>query len=240
VIYVHKYFTGNDALSQNITWSVSVEEQFYLFWPLLFVILPKKYWGFSIFSVIIFSLIFRLYHFNDTIVMYYHTFSVLIDLALGALMAYLIKSKEKIRLFFENTSTRMHILLFSFSFCMILWGNSLFDFDYGPAIVRFFISFSFALIVSAQAFTTKLSVFNLGRLSFPSTWGRYTYGIYLLHPIAITFWDVIYRVIGIPKTGFTSLFSLALLSFLFTLVLSKFSFLYFESKFLVLKERFTS
>ena len=240
VIHVHKYFTGNDALSQNITWSVSVEEQFYLFWPLLFVFLQKKYWKFSIFSVIICSLLFRIYHFNDTIVLYYHTFSVLIDLGLGAIMAYLIKSHQKIKLFFENISTRTHILLFSFSFGMILWGNRLFDFDFGPAIVRFFISFSFALIISAQAFTTKLSILNLGRLSFPSTWGKYTYGIYLLHPIIITFWDVVYRVIGIPKTGFISLFSIALFSFVLTLVISKFSFLYFESKFLALKERFTS
>lgn len=240
VIHVHKYFTGNDALSQNITWSVSVEEQFYLFWPLLFVFLPKKHWKFSIFSVIICSLLFRIYHFNDTIVLYYHTFSVLIDLGLGAIMASLIKSNQKIKLFFENISTRTHILLFSFSFGMILWGNRLFDFDFGPAIVRFFISFSFALIISAQAFTTKLSILNLGRLSFPSTWGKYTYGIYLLHPIIITFWDVVYRVIGIPKTGFISLFSIAIFSFVLTLVISKFSFLYFESKFLALKERFTS
>lgn len=47
VINVTKYHLGSDAISQNVTWSVSVEEQFYLFWPMIFVFLPKRFWEYA-------------------------------------------------------------------------------------------------------------------------------------------------------------------------------------------------
>ena len=61
VIHIGKYFRGQDVLAQNVTWSVSVEEQFYLFWPVLFTFLPKRCWVYAISMVIIGSIAFRVY-----------------------------------------------------------------------------------------------------------------------------------------------------------------------------------
>lgn len=240
VINIEKFCYGSDAMSQNITWSVSVEEQFYLFWPLIFVFLPKRLWIYSISLVIIGSILFRIINNNDSVVLYFHTFSVLLDLGIGGLMALLIKSNKTYRSFFENSSTLTHITLFIFSFCLIFWGGALFDFNYGAAISRIFISFSFALIISAQAITKRESKFNLGNMSFANKWGKYTYGIYLIHPIAITIIDVLFRIMHFPKTNFITLFSIGVISFMVTLFLSKISFRYYESRFLSLKERFTT
>lgn len=238
VINIQKFCTGNDAMSQGITWSVSIEEQFYLFWPLIFVFLPKRFWIYSIILVIIGSILFRILHNNDNIVLYYHTFSVLLDLGIGGLMALLIKSNNKIRSFFENCSTLTHLTLFIFSFCLVFFSDTLFSFNYGAAISRVFITFSFALIISAQAITKRESKFNLGNMSFANKWGKYTYGIYLIHPIAITIMDILVRIIHFPKTNFISLFSIGAISFIFTLFLSKISFRYYESRFLLLKDKF--
>ena len=96
-IHMVKNGLNTDAMMQNITWSVSIEEQFYLFWPLLFVVAPKRYWLLNILLIIFGSLFFRIAHAQDKIVLYFHTISVLTDLGIGGLFAYLIKEKTGVR-----------------------------------------------------------------------------------------------------------------------------------------------
>jgi peptidoglycan/LPS O-acetylase OafA/YrhL len=239
VLHIQKHCFGSDAISQNITWSVSVEEQFYLFWPLLFVFLPKRFWIYSILLVIAGSLLFRILNHNDNAVLYFHTFSVLIDLGIGGLMAYLVKTQGKFRVLFEKSSTATHLLLFLCSFCLLYFYSSLFSFEYGEAVGRAFVSFSFALIICAQALTKSASGLNLGKWGFANKWGKYTYGIYLIHPVALTLIDVGMRLLHFPKTTFIAWFLAGIAGFLFTLLLSYLSYRYFESRFLALKDKFT-
>ncbi|KAA9331132.1 acyltransferase family protein [Adhaeribacter soli] len=238
VINIQENCPGNDAMSQGITWSVSIEEQFYLFWPLIFAFLPRKGWFFAILFIIGGSVYFRILNHENNSVLYFHTFSVLADLGIGGLAAYLVKKFAPVKRFFENTGSKTHLLLFAFSFCLLFWGDPLFSFKYGNAIGRIVIAASFALIITAQALTKTNSRLDLSRLTFPNNWGKYTYGIYLLHPIAITILDVLVRVLNVPKTNFISLFLIGILGFVLTLILSKTSFIYFEARFLKLKHRF--
>lgn len=240
VINIENHWFGSGAMSQNITWSVSIEEQFYLFWPLIFAFLPRRYWLFSIFLVITGSIIFRIIHNNDPIVLYFHTFSVLLDLGIGGMMAYIIKSNVTIKTFFESCSTYTHLTLFIVTISLLYWNNNLFNFSYGHAIGRIFISLSFAVTITAQALTKSTSILNLQRLRFASNWGKYTFGIYLIHPIALTLIDPIVRTLHIPKDNFTTLFSIGIIGLFLTLFLSKLSYTYYESKFLVLKDKFAT
>ena len=240
VINIARYSMGNDAMSQNITWSVSIEEQFYLFWPLLFILLPKRFWIYSMVLVVIVSILFRIINSHDDLVLYFHTISVLLDLGIGGLIACLIKQNKNVRTIFENSSTLAHVLLFSLSFCLLFWSDIFFSSEYGHAIGRIFISISFGLIIGAQAMTKNDSILNLSNFSFASKRGRYTYGMYLLHPIAITFVDVARRLLDVKNTNFTSLFCLGLISFAVTMILSKASFKYFEARFLLYKESFAT
>ncbi len=240
VIIVKSHFSGTDALSQNITWSVSVEEQFYLFWPLIFTFLPKRFWLGVIASTIIFSLGFRISHNGDALLLYYHSFSVLLDLGIGGLLAYLVKSCASIRAFFENCSTKMHMLFFLFSFSLLYWGLPLFlHFGLENALTRIYVSFSFGLIICAQAITKSNSFLNLKHFKLGSNLGKYTYGIYLIHPILIIFMDVFTRLIHLQKDNFYKSFGIGVAVFILTLVVSKLSYTYFESRFLKLKDKFT-
>ena len=81
---------------------------------------------------------------------------------------------------------------------------------------------------------------NLQRLTFASRWGKYTYGIYLLHPIAITLVTVVFRLLHFNGTDFISLFSVGIFSLLFTFLLSNMSYRYFELPFLKMKDRFAA
>lgn len=240
VIHIHKFYPRNDAMSQGITWSVSVEEQFYLFWPLIFILLPKKLWGYSILLVIAGSVVFRVLNNNDSEILYFHTLSVLSDLGIGGLFAYLIKKYKRFRELFENCSSWIHAILFAASFCLLLWGTSIFSFKYSNALSRIFISLSFALIISAQAITKMKSKLNLGNFSFANKWGKYTYGIYLIHPIAFTIIDVLIRITHLPIDNFIGSFGIGIVGIVFTLFLSKISFYYYESGFLKLKNKFAT
>src|SRR5438445_192098 len=104
------------------------------FWEKLLSAISNGGTGVSIFFVLIGSVLFRLLNSNDEIVLYFHTFSVLLDLGIGGLIAYLIKESKKIRNFFENSTTAIHAVLFILSFCLVFWSDSLFSFKYGNAI----------------------------------------------------------------------------------------------------------
>lgn len=240
VINIEKFYAGSDAMSQNITWSVSIEEQFYLFWPLIFLCFPKRLWIYCILFVMICSLLFRLLHNDDAITLYFHTFSVLLDLAIGGFMAYLIKEFPKIRVFFEKCSTLTHLTLVIFSFSLLYWSEFINTLAYGLAMNRIFISFSFALIISAQAITKKESLLNFSNLTFASKWGKYTYGIYLIHPIVLTIINVLFRSFQFCQTSFISVLSISIIEFILTLILSKISYRYYESRFLLLKNNYIS
>lgn len=239
VLNVEKFFSGNEALSQNITWSVSIEEQFYLFWPLIFILIPKKLWLSSIVIVILSSLTFRLFHTTDKLVLYFHTLSVLIDLGVGGLFALMIKKYNTFKLFFENSSTGIHLLFFIFSFTLLWFNETIFNFQYGGAVNRLFITLSFAMIISAQALTKSKSILNLGKVKIASQLGKYTFGIYLIHPIVINLFDVLYKSLQITKDTFFSSFLFGSTCLISTIFVSKCSYKYFESPFLKLKERFS-
>lgn len=240
VINIQKNFFGCDAMSQNITWSVSIEEQFYLFWPLIFTFLSKRYWKYCIMAVIVFSMAFRIMHHTDEVVLYFHTFSVLVDLGMGGLFAMLIKENKRVKRFFENAGTIHHVLFLLASFTIVHWYKAIFAFTYGHAISHLFQAALFASVISAQAITKQKSFLNLQNITVFKKLGKYTYGIYLLHPIALTILSVLVRVLNLPDNNFISLFITGIIGYVFTLYLSKFSYRYFEKRFLTLKDKFST
>lgn len=229
----------NHAMSQNITWSVSIEEQFYAIWPLLFVLIPKRYWITMVLIVITGSILFRILNYNDEVILYFHTISVMIDLGIGGLMALIISRYEKCRLLFEKSNTFSHLILFSVLLILLLWQREIFYFKYGLALSRLFISVVAAGIIASQAFTLNASKLNIGNWTFASKYGKYTYGIYLLHAIAFTLMDAGIRGLGIEKTGIISQFIPGIIAITITLWISKLSYKYYESRFLALKVHFS-
>jgi len=87
-IWYYLTFTNNFDLLKNglpdasilgVLWSIAIEEQFYLIWPIILYLLPiKRYWiAFSV--IIIGSLIFRGYY-NSNYINELHTLSCISDI----------------------------------------------------------------------------------------------------------------------------------------------------------------
>ena len=237
VIEVQQNHFGLDAASQTITWSVAIEEQFYLFWPLVFL-LKRKFWFPSIFIIGIGSMLFRVNNFDQHIVLYFHTFSVIVDLCVGGIIAYLAFYSNWFRNFLENTNLKFHLTVFSLLFITMYFGTKSIFGEYEIAFGRLIKTILFGLIIGSQALTKNQSFLNLGNFKFGTYWGKYTYGIYLLHPIVITIILAGLDVIQFSRDSFWKAFGVGIVALIGTLIISKLSYHYFEGPFLKLKSKF--
>ena len=238
VINILTHYPGQDIIPQSITWSVAIEEQFYAFWPLIFAFLPRKMFPVVLISIITGSLSYRLLNYDNTAILYFHTFSVLMDLALGGLFAYMLKHSKRVNYFFSNTGTFTHLIYFLISFGLLYYFHNIFSFPQGVAVGRLFVSISFAFIIASQSASTTKSLLNLGKLKIPNKLGKYTYGIYLIHPIALFFIDAILVYFSIKNDNIFVGLVYGFAGLALTLILSILSYNYYESKFLKLKDKF--
>jgi peptidoglycan/LPS O-acetylase OafA/YrhL len=78
----------------GVTWSLAVEELFYLFWPLFVRFLPLRRLEFCSWTVILFSPLLRLYFVSHSWLIYSNPFCRLDGLMAGGLLAILIRKQD--------------------------------------------------------------------------------------------------------------------------------------------------
>jgi peptidoglycan/LPS O-acetylase OafA/YrhL len=221
------------------TWSVSVEEQFYLTWGVLIGLIAfrkKQTYLYFFCAVILTSLVFRYFHLDDHRSLYYHTFSVMSDLAIGGVIGLWAFNGGAQRAF-ENIP-RWAIVLGYIAGCSLLvleghlFRGVFFIFErFVPGIV-------FAFILLEQVYS-KHSFFKIDRVWGFYNSGKLTYGFYMFHCIFIYYWAIFFRNHGLTENLFHyCLFILAV--FVSTYALAWISFYYFEEQFLKLKRFFRS
>ena len=106
--YLQTWPVKPDAILLSVLWSVCVEEQFYLAWPVILKFVPVRHYKYVFGSIILASLVFRSFYTAnseaDHAVRYFHTLSLIGDMALGALLAWLVSFPNKVRDFITNLS----------------------------------------------------------------------------------------------------------------------------------------
>jgi peptidoglycan/LPS O-acetylase OafA/YrhL len=243
IIHIDHYFETMAWGPITVTWSVAVEEQFYLTWPLFFAFVPRRFYSLIFISIISLSLVFRYFHIHDKPVMLYHSFIVCADLAIGGLCAYYAFNYKKFTLFFVNLRKNAIISLYFLGF---LWLFFIPDLSKKNDVLLFFSRFIntlfFAFIILEQNYAQQ-SFYKFSNLKTLTFWGKYTYGLYLLHNIVLLF---IFIALG-PKllninyeAYFLPNFMVCLVGLVMSMVISYVSYEYFEKRFLTLKERFST
>ena len=238
-------FTNNFYIIQNgwpvapplgVLWSISVEEQFYLFWPLI-LIAVRTHRIHLMGSVIILSLIFRCFYSSNELVLYLHTLSVISDMAVGGLLAVISFSTFSFREGIRNLTSPQIVLIYLIGILMIIFRDSWNSVFMLRPLERIFFAVFFAFIIAEQNYAEK-SFLKMKSVKWLSKWGRYTYGLYCLHILAIIFVDNIFSFFNINDWGFSILLIKPLLSLWVAMLASRMSYQYYEKHFLRMKKMF--
>lgn len=176
-------------------WSLAVEEQFYLFWPFIIYFMPRRFLGRTIAFSIVFSILIRnillLLHLpnQSLIILYSNTFCRIDSLAVGAAIAFLVRSPYWLPLLIRYS--RLLLLLSSCGLTAIFMIRGEFDrldplmqsFGYSLLAIFFGSLLIFSLYLSEDCKLVRvLSWFPLRQL------GRISYGFYVYHvPILALF-----------------------------------------------------
>jgi peptidoglycan/LPS O-acetylase OafA/YrhL len=225
-----------DASILGVLWSVAIEEQFYIFWPLL-IIAFRKNRTILFLLIITGSVIFRYFHLNQPEVIFFHTFSVVSDMALGGLLGWASYTKQGMKSYFGNLPKQLIIAFYILGIAAIYLSSRLLPAAAFLVLERVIYGLFFGFIILEQNFATN-SFYKIGRNRFLTYWGKYTYGLYCLHFIGILITTNLSKILHTNTSVFNVLVLETIAALAISMLLSWLSYNYFERYFLLLKERF--
>lgn len=250
------FFIGNFNMFLNtppsvtlaILWSISVEEQFYLLWPLIVKFVKQKTVPVLLGLVVVISTIYRfIYAYNYNAVKY-STFSVMSDIAIGCFVAWLFFEKSRVTLWAKNLSHVKSFFLYYSTLIILILSRS-FIYDVNPEWARraliaieplvFAILFSFIIarlaglrdnFITGKHPVQKMFVY-LGRISY----GLYCYHMIVLVVVLAMFYQGGYETVYNSLPHLLTIFSTTLV---IVIMVSMVSYHFIEKRILKLKKNF--
>lgn len=216
------------------TWSLAVEEQFYLLWPLVVFFCNRKWIFISAILLSCIAIASRFYLAEYTsIVSFAPLFSAMDTLLIGAVIAVI---SVNLRLF-KFVSCAMLSIGSIWFILVVKCGVLIYGWHTGPEIANQSLYMSSNLLFAGVIGCISSGVVKAKWLTFaPLLYlGKISYGLYLWHPFAIQIVDSLqYREHLLWISGYwITIFKLTL-----TIAISAISFKFFELPFLRLKDRF--
>lgn len=225
-------------------WSLAIEEQFYLFWPLIIYFNSKKSIVKMSLVIIIMSVVLRnifIFFEYSWVTSYIFTLSRLDNLSIGALCAVLIREKDFINILNRYTIYIMmissSIIIFILIYTRNLSMSNIYFLSFGYTILAILFACIILFSLSDHRFNFLKKVFNTSIMVFL---GKYSYGLYVYH---IPVFMLLYPKL---KSSLKFLTSLEIISdliastliFILVVIISLLSYHLVEVKFLKLKKYF--
>ena len=215
-------------------WSVSVEEQFYIAWPLLLLLFGVnriKQLAIVMLAVALGTRIFLAAYGAEHPAVWANTLARLDPIALGAILAFVLGGRS------PKIKGAFRLVMIGGALASFLLVAKYLEQDGPTSIATYSVTAlaSVVLLIAVLQSDARLLRFP------PFTWlvylGRISYGLYVFHLLAIA---LVGQVLFIPLLGIQVNFEIRLLmSFLLTVSFAVVSYTLLEQPFLKLKERFS-
>lgn len=244
-MYLTNAYAGyhrTETVACLISWSLSLEEQFYLLWPLLLFLSVKRAWRIALATIVAVTIwrTWLTFHIAPGVLAMRRIFyapDTRIDVILyGCLLAFLMADSEHAETARRTLDRRWVPFALTGAFLWAVYINDRWSGHLGNSIGYSVSAIMMALII-AYIHTVRpgwaLAVLECR----PVVWcGRISYGMYLFHRLIIT---ALLATFGHPSSGLGEVV-FAVGAYGGTIAVASFSYIFYESGFLRLKERFSS
>lgn len=217
----------------GVQWSVAIEEQFYLVWPLIFSICNRKIFPLVLLAITLFSeIFFSLAH--DWKIQYYHTLCNVRYLSSGALLATIaFRFPGVVKYVLDSFSKTVTLIVYTSGLLLIFFTPNIVHTMPAYSYLNHMITIAFFLFVIAEQTFSVNKLFSLGSSVIFTRMGKISYGLYLIHMIVIT------TTTSIFSNNSQWIFLQVVFVLLVTVLLSELSYRFFESPFLKRKDQFS-
>ncbi len=239
-LYIFKDSGSAEAL--NHYWSLAVEEQFYLLWPLIILMIRKPRQLLLFMVILLIAVIcLRLWvwenHIKNLAYFNLYTFTRIDGICIGSMVGLLLRINAE---FLKKYTYAIVIFFAGMNFIFYFFNSRYhFSFPYLALIGYSTIAMIFGLLVNDIVIQqTKLITrfFNFSPLRFL---GKISYGFYIFHwPIYLAFRQPLTNWASIHLPSLPAKLTCSLFATLLGLLLSVISYNYFEKYFNTLKSRF--
>jgi len=218
-------------------WSVSIEEQFYLVWPLALRRLSRRNLVFVVIGLLLLANVVRAWLVYSHVLgaaIEYNTFARIDPIALGILVAYFLGSEApSLSLFGRSVLTITSIALW----CLVASHTSLNAQTEVAPIMGTLIGRPLVALGAAGLLVAAIGAPAAGARALTHPWltylGRISYGLYVYHAAGLLLAGHLFHTNSVKAFG-----AYALTGFALTVCFSAVSYRWLETPFLKLKERF--
>lgn len=248
--WLHLAFLGNldsvwqgvqpTAHSLAVLWSVAIEEQFYLVWPVLLMFIFRPWRPGAFLLVVVASVWFRYTHSTNNFLIYRHSLAVMSDMAMGGAAAwasfYYPAFRRHIAGWSRWTIAGLYLLGLG---CVVLGEENVFPETAALiAVKRVIYACFFVFVILEQNYATH-SWFKTKNNRWLTYWGTFTYGFYCLHPIVLEWLVFGSEQLHLAPSALNNIVRAAI-GLPLSAGLAWLSYTYWEKPFLRLKNRYQS
>lgn len=237
LFFISNFYMAGHVFFLRLLWTLSVEEQFYLFWGLCLWWF-QKYLGWVILTLAIVSVVFNVITTVKNADVYFNTLTYVIDMMTGAFAAYSITKNNWIIVSVNKLKGAASFLFYLLLPIML----TIFFFldsnttgvsnDLVSLLFRLlFITYTGIVIIDQMTNTQRVLDLSANRFLIYS--GKISYGLYCFHGIVITFGMLMLKKTGLQFPDLINAFLLLALTF----AVASASYYWIEKPFLKLKDK---